>query len=200
MTLSKHVYVVIIVLAPPSRFEIPDQGNPASFNDFVFSEGKEFVTAVVSMLIDSVKNQSEHKMKQPTKMDQPAKSDHTSKMDQLYSLWCREPTPVTESEPKTIIALTVENVIITTGQPDVKEVQPKSRLEGDSFEEVQKIIIVCAPIVSISVLLILLVLIFQTCKGAGSSAPIPKIQILPVATGREIFYQEKKTIPCVSCS
>ena len=178
-------------------------------NDFVFSEGKEFVTAVVSMLIDSVKNQSEHKMEQParrmdqpTKMDQPAKSDHTSKMDQLYSLWCREPTPVTESEPKTIIAVTVENVIITTGQPDVKEVQPKSRLEGDSFEEVQKIIIVCAPIVSISVLLILLVLIFQTCKGAGSSAPIPKIQILPVATGNEIFYQEKngKTIPCVSCS
>ena len=154
-------------------------------NDFVFSEGKEFVTAVVSMLIDSVKNQSEHKMDQPTKMDQPAKSDHTSKMDQLYSLWCREPTPITESEPKTIIAVTVENVIITTGQPDVKEVQPKSRLEGDSFEEVQKIIIVCAPIVSISVLLILLVLIFQTCKGAGSSAPIPKIQILPVATGRE---------------
>ena len=169
-------------------------------NDFVFSEGKEFVTAVVSMLIDSVKNQSEHKMKQPTKMDQPAKSDHTSKMDQLYSLWCREPTPVTESEPKTIIAVPVENVIITTGQPDVKEVQPKSRLEGDSFEEVQKIIIVCAPIVSISVLLILLVLIFQTCKGAGSSAPISKIQILPVATGNEIFYQEKKTIPCVSCS
>ena len=175
-------------------------------NDFVFSEGKEFVTAVVSMLIDSAKNQSEHKMEQPTKMDQPTKmeqpdkSDHTSKMDQLYSLWCREPTPVTESEPKTIIAVTVENVIITTGQPDVKEVQPKSRLEGDSFEEVQKIIIVCAPIVSISVLLILLVLIFQTCKGAGSSAPISKIQILPVATGREIFYQEKKTIPCVSCS
>ena len=161
MTLSKHVYVVIIVLAPPSRFEIPDQGNPASFNGFVFSEGKEFVTAVVSMLIDSVKNQSKHKM------DQPAKSDHTSKMDQLYSLWCREPTPVTESEPKTIIALTVENVVITTRQPDVKEVQPKSRLEGDSFEEVQKIIIVCAPIVSISVLLILLVLIFQTCKGAA---------------------------------
>ena len=176
MALPKHVYVVIIVLAPPSRFEIPDQGNPASFNDFDFSEGKEFVTAVVSMLIDSVKNQSEHKMKQPARrMDQPTKMEHC-------------------------IAVPVENVIITTGQPDVKEVQPKSRLEGDSFEEVQKIIIVCAPIVSISVLLILLVLIFQTCKGAGSSAPIPKIQILPVATGNEIFYQEKKTIPCVSCS
>ena len=68
-----------------------------------FSKGEEFVTAVISMLIGSVKSQS----------------DHTSKMDQLYSLWCQSPSPITESEPRTMFEIkqttvTVENMIITT--------------------------------------------------------------------------------------
>ena len=145
-----------------------------------FSEGKEFVTAVISMLIGSVKSQS----------------DHTSKMDQLYSLWCQSPNPITESEPRTMFEIkqttvTVENMIITTDKSEVgEEKNSKSGLEDGRYEEVHQIIVISAPIISISVLLILFVLLFQTCKGVGSSKQIQKIQILPVSAEGEIFYQQ----------
>ena len=162
----------------------------------IFSEGKEFVTAVISMLIGSVKNQSEH----------------TSKMDQLYLLWCQSQNPVTESEPRTMFEIkqttvTVKNMIITTEKSEVKAKvgegkDSKSGLKDGRYEEFEQIIVISAPITSISVLLILFVLLFQTCKGASSSRQIQKIQILPVTSEGEIFYKQGGkgknlgTLPC----
>ena len=152
------------------------------------------------MLVGSVKNQS----------------DHTAKMDELYSLWCQNPSPITESEPKTMFeikqtAVTVQNLIITTDKTEAREgkrVDAKSGLEDGRFEEFQQqIIVICAPIISVSVLLILFVLLFHTCKGAQprSSAKIQKIHILPITSEGEIFYQGGKgknleTLPCITDS
>ena len=154
------------------------------------------MTAVISMLIGSVKNQS----------------DHTSKMDQLYSIWCQSPNPITESEPKAMFEIkqttvTVQNLMITTDKTEAREgkrADSKSGLEDGRYEEFQQqIIVICAPIISVSLLLILFVLLFHTCKGAFSSAKIQKIHILPITSEGEIFYQGGKgknleTLPCVT--
>ena len=143
------------------------------------------MTAVISMLVGSVKNQSEH----------------TSKMDQLYSLWCQGANPIAETEPETMFetkqtTITVQNLIITTDKAEARE---RKRADSESgpkdgrYEEVQQqMIVICAPIISVSLLLILFVLLFHTCKGACSSTKIQKIHILPVTSEGEISYQRGK--------
>ena len=138
------------------------------------------MSAVISMLIGSVKNHWEQ--------------SHTSKMDQLYSHWCQKPTPITltESQPKQTTA-PVQKMMITTDKTEgEKNADPKSEVENGRNEEVQEIVAICAPIISVSTLLILFVLLFHTvCKRAGSSAPLQKIQILPVTSAEgELYYHD----------
>ena len=154
------------------------------------------MTAVISELIGSVKNQSEH----------------TSKMDQLYSHWCQKPTSTTTTTTTTtsttISTTTTTTTNITESEPKqttapVQNADSKRGLEKGRYEEVQEIVAICAPIISVSVILILLVLLSHAvCKRAGSSAPIQRVQILPVTSipensekySQKIRFPEARTV------
>ena len=132
------------------------------------------MTEVISMLIGSVNNQS----------------DHLAKMDQLYSIWCKTEKE-TEAGPgaKENQAKSEEGLELAPRGPD-----PKSQFK----EEVQLMIFICAPIITTSVLLMFFIRLVQACKGR-SPAQIEKIHILPITNENEIFYKDNypKTLPIV---
>ena len=113
------------------------------------------MTEVISMLIGSVNNQS----------------DHLAKMDQLYSIWCKTEKE-TEAGPgaKENQAKSEEGLDLSP-----RGRYPKPQLE----EEVKLIIFICAPIITASVLLMFFIRLVQACKGP-SPAQIEKIHILPI--------------------
>ena len=121
-------------------------------------------------------------------------------MDQLYSHWCQKPTSTTTTTKTTTAAATTTTTTTTTttiteNEPKQttapvqnmteggKNADSKKGLEKGRYEEVQEIVAICVPIISVSVILILLVLLSQAvCKRVGSSAPIQRVQILPVTS------------------
>ena len=131
------------------------------------------MTEVISMLIGSVNNQS----------------DHLAKMDQLYSIWCKTEKESKEESARENQAKSEKGLELSPRGP-----YPKPQFK----EEVQLMIFICAPIITASVLLMFFIRLVQACKGR-SPAQIEKIHILPITNENEIFYKDNypKTLPIV---